>query len=249
MTLPVPFYQIGQRVWFAGTTEGHETLKCPDCLGTGKWKVITPAGLEMRTHCTRCYGRDLSFQTVAPRTESFVIGRIRTDSGAAGRSTNSWGDERVQYQPENGNCSLYNESRLHTTEEGATAAATLLAAERQAELEKSADYKNRRKDWVDMSTHNLEMALVKERDDKISKLEHTISYVIESLLDLSEDNYPYAGDTQPDSPLGVYESRYDAKLTEFQARAIQDTVARRTYDKDFINRLVRQREEKENCTC
>lgn len=52
--LPVPKYAIGDRVYFVSTNLTHKRLPCPDCLGSKKWRVVSPAGIECSTDCPRC---------------------------------------------------------------------------------------------------------------------------------------------------------------------------------------------------
>jgi hypothetical protein len=54
--IPTPRYAIGDTV-FVGNTEQRRTKHaCPDCLGTGKWEVTTPAGGKFSAVCLRCSG-------------------------------------------------------------------------------------------------------------------------------------------------------------------------------------------------
>lgn len=54
LTAPVPRFAIGDVVYVAAVERSVEQLPCPDCLGTKKWTVKSPAGGEYTTACPRC---------------------------------------------------------------------------------------------------------------------------------------------------------------------------------------------------
>lgn len=51
---PKPKYAIGDTVWVATVERSVDKLPCPDCLGSKKWMVRSPAGGEYTTDCPRC---------------------------------------------------------------------------------------------------------------------------------------------------------------------------------------------------
>lgn len=51
---PTPKFAIGDTVYVAVVERTTEQLPCPDCLGTKKWSVMSPAGGEFTTDCVRC---------------------------------------------------------------------------------------------------------------------------------------------------------------------------------------------------
>ncbi|WP_449411038.1 hypothetical protein [Methylobacterium komagatae] len=51
---PTPKYRRGQVVFYATVEHSREMLPCPDCLGSRKWKIVTPAGSELEADCQRC---------------------------------------------------------------------------------------------------------------------------------------------------------------------------------------------------
>lgn len=137
-SLPTPKFSIGDVVYWPTTETTKEPMPCPDCLGTRRWKVITPAGTEMEAECQRCS----RFGSIAdlPRPERLVskpsvrrltIGKITASTHA------SYGDrDRVEYMCSEtgiGSGSIYQESQLFSTEAEAMAAATAEADKRTAE--------------------------------------------------------------------------------------------------------------------
>jgi len=137
-SLPTPKFAIGDVVYWPTTETTKEPVPCPDCLGTRRWKVITPAGTEMEAECQRCTG----FGRIAdlPKPERLVskpsvrrltIGKITASTHA------SYGDrDRVEYMCSEtgiGSGSIYQESKLFSTEAEAMAVATAEADKRTAE--------------------------------------------------------------------------------------------------------------------
>jgi hypothetical protein len=137
-SLPTPKFAIGDVVYWPTTETTKEPMPCPDCLGTRRWKVITPAGTEMEAECQRCTG----FGRIAdlPKPERLVskpsvrrltIGKITASTHA------SYGDrDRVEYMCSEtgiGSGSIYQESQLFSTEDEAMAVAIAEADKRTAE--------------------------------------------------------------------------------------------------------------------
>lgn len=54
LIVPTPRFAIGDTVYVAQVERAVEQLPCPDCLGSGKWNVRSPAGGEYTTSCPRC---------------------------------------------------------------------------------------------------------------------------------------------------------------------------------------------------
>lgn len=124
--LPEIKYAIGDRVWHATTTQSQEKHPCPDCLGTGKWDVKSPAGTEAEVDCPRCKGhKTLSIYSTAPDIRHLTIGSIKIDTDVK-VETEPYLRDPVQYMcPETGvgSGTLYYQQRLFATKDEATAAA------------------------------------------------------------------------------------------------------------------------------
>ena len=54
MSIPIPKFEIGQKVINVRVTWSEEKKKCSDCLGSAEWKVIAPSGEEWSVPCNTC---------------------------------------------------------------------------------------------------------------------------------------------------------------------------------------------------
>jgi hypothetical protein len=129
---PLPKYRTGQTVYRASVSHETEMLPCPDCLGTRKWKVLTPAGAELSTDCIRCCSHgeirgvpSLRRAIWKPQVQSLTIGAIEIRAGYGDRDAVSY----MAVETGIGSGSVYRERELHADEESARAAA---AAEAEA---------------------------------------------------------------------------------------------------------------------
>lgn len=138
MGFPLPKYRTGETVYRASVSHETEMLPCPDCLGTRKWKVLTPAGAELTTDCVRCcsYGDirgvpSLRRAVWKPQTRALTIGAIEIRAGYGDR-------DAVRYMAVEtgvGTGSVYQERELHADEESARAAAAAEAEAKNAILD------------------------------------------------------------------------------------------------------------------
>ena len=122
--LPTPKFTIGQTVWYPGTHDTTAQYPCPDCLGTRKWTVTTPAGLTLSTDCQRCATHyrtndmpSLSYRVKEPAPRQLTIGSIQINTAPYSEQ-----DGQVSYMcPETGVGSgqVYQEKLLCATEEEA----------------------------------------------------------------------------------------------------------------------------------
>lgn len=141
MNLPVPKYQIGQRVFLGYVEDAVEELPCPDCNGTKTWFAVAPNGLILEARCPRCDGYSQELPTLAirdwkPAVRQLTIGSIRIDTARVGGDTSGWNSEPVEYmclETGVGSGSIYRESRLHTNEQLALAQAEADCAAARAE--------------------------------------------------------------------------------------------------------------------
>jgi len=119
-------FSIGDVVYYASTTTERKQHPCPDCLGTKKWKAVSPAGGEYEFSCPRCRSGyrsenelSLDYSIFVPVSHRLTIGSVRTDSA-----------DKTQYmcvETGIGSGNLYDESRLFSTEGEALVAAQALA--------------------------------------------------------------------------------------------------------------------------
>ncbi|RUP17454.1 hypothetical protein [Methylobacterium sp.] len=135
---PLPKFRAGQTVYRASVSHETEMLPCPDCLGTRKWKVLTPAGAELSTDCIRCCSRgnirgvpSLSWAIWMPQVRSLTIGALEICAGYGDR-------DAVRYMAIEtgiGSGSVYQEHELHADEASARAAAAAEAEARNSTLD------------------------------------------------------------------------------------------------------------------
>lgn len=81
MITPVPKYSVGAHVYGAETELRPLPQVCPDCLGTFKWTITTPAGETFSVDCGTCtYERIIPQHRYFPVTRQLVIGSVRLDT-------------------------------------------------------------------------------------------------------------------------------------------------------------------------
>lgn len=119
-------FSISDVVYYASTTTERKQHPCPDCLGTKKWKATSPAGGEYEFTCPRCstsyrseHDLSLDYSVFVPSARRLTIGSVRTDS--AGKTQYMCVETGI------GSGSLYDETRLFSTEDEALIAAQALA--------------------------------------------------------------------------------------------------------------------------
>lgn len=54
MSIPIPKFEIGQRVVCVRVVWCEEKSPCPDCLGSAEWRVLAPSGEEWKVPCNTC---------------------------------------------------------------------------------------------------------------------------------------------------------------------------------------------------
>ena len=163
-------YSIGDEVWHATTHMETKRHPCPDCLGEGRWKAISPAGTEYSFGCPRCVASYTSYNNIslkyaayAPSARRLTIGSVRYNSNP--HSSES-GTEYMCHETGVGSGSVYYENKLFETEEEALAAAQLMA-----------NNANSTTDWVvklydrtlEISDYQLEHAVLKDAADADSR--------------------------------------------------------------------------------
>lgn len=119
-------FSLGDVVYYASTTIERKQHPCPDCLGTKKWKAISPAGSEYEFSCPRCWAHyspadelSLDYSIYVPTSRRLTIGSVRTDSA-----------DKTSYmciETGVGSGNIYDEDRLFSTEDEALVAAQALA--------------------------------------------------------------------------------------------------------------------------
>jgi len=128
-TVPIPKFNIGQKVFGAYTKQIQEKLPCPDCLGSKEWKIITPTGKEHKCACQRCSpcftNHDIPSLTrtiYVPAVERRTIGSVRIDTHDEHPVSYMCNETGV------GSGNIYYEKDLFETEESALIVAKMKAA-------------------------------------------------------------------------------------------------------------------------
>ncbi len=135
MGLPPFKYKVGDVVYVVTSQSERRTHPCPDCLGTKKWHVTTPAGTKMTTPCQRCCvghsssrERHLNLEYTIKKftTRMLTIGQLRPES---------WSGDTHSYMCREtgiGSGNVYRESDLFADLEVAERAAAFKASEAEA---------------------------------------------------------------------------------------------------------------------
>jgi len=163
--LPTPKFAMGDVVFYPSIGTKVEALPCPDCLGTRRWKVVTPAGVEMETECQRCmgWGRPADLpkperQVAYPVVSRLTVGKIEV-------TTHPWaGSDHVRYMANEtgvGSGSIYDESKLCASEEAANAVAQAMADQWTLELAKKPE-----------AVRNFKLANLSLKDADLSRTWH-----------------------------------------------------------------------------
>lgn len=137
-------FSIGDPAWRAHAGLDHIWITCPECLGSGRLRVILGDESEVSIACECCSrgyeGSPGKMQTYAFRGEAKPV--IIT-----GIETSQHGDDiRVVYKV---NCWVIEEKDLFVTREEALTRAAFLVAEHEAEEKKRLGYKEKQhKTWA-----------------------------------------------------------------------------------------------------
>lgn len=137
--IPIPKYEINQRV-FAGYAERVERRKqCVDCLGTKEWEVHTPAGEVFHIACGTCHYGYFSMGDVieyveSPIVQELTIGSVQIDTADR--------EHVIRYMCREtgvGTGRLWGELQLRPTREQAEEVAKEDAADKTAKWNAEAD--------------------------------------------------------------------------------------------------------------
>jgi hypothetical protein len=80
-------YSIGDKVYYAAVAQKDFQAPCPDCLGTRKWKAMTPAGSTLEMNCIRCAAYyqppaplRLGYTKYVGQPQTLTIGSVKLDT-------------------------------------------------------------------------------------------------------------------------------------------------------------------------
>ena len=177
-------FAIGDVVYLATCNQSKKSMPCPDCLGSHKWKAVTPAGAEHEFSCPRCAAsyqsnRDLSLDYVefTPSFQRLTIGSIRHDTSeqSGGRKTSY-----MAHETGIGSGSIYYEDSLFSTEEGALAAAKIDCQVRNSETEWVVKLYDK---TLSLSDYQFKDAQIEIAERKASEIGYAFRYFKEDLAE------------------------------------------------------------------
>lgn len=183
-------FSIGDVVYCAGTETARKQHPCPDCNGTRKWSVTSPAGGNYEIGCPRCTtrylsDRDLSLDYTAhvPRVQRLTIGSVQFNSAPGSYDS---GSRYMCLETGVGSGSVYNEGRLFATEAAALAAAEAMAALANSEQNWIVTLYNKS---LEISDYQLEHAKAKAADDykrKIGSMFWNVSELFDAISEAAD---------------------------------------------------------------
>lgn len=125
-------FAVGDVVYAASVDRETKRLPCPDCKGSRKWKVVSPAGAEHEIGCPRCSTNymansdlRLTYTVATPRVRKLTIGSVEYRSVGIGG-----GPAETRYMCREtgvGSGQVYSDDDLHSSEEAAMARAEVKA--------------------------------------------------------------------------------------------------------------------------
>lgn len=185
-------YAIGDVVYHASTTQERGQHPCPDCLGSRKWKAVSPAGGEYEFTCPRCttgYRSDnelsLTYTKFAPSVSRLTIGSVRFDS--QGRYPHT--GPSVEYMCNEtgvGSGNVYSEGTLFETKEEALAAATLKASEATTNVEWIAGLYNKTLELSDYQLDSAKVRVAKEMELRSGSMLYGIGDLLRTIREASD---------------------------------------------------------------
>lgn len=180
-------FDVGQTVFFAGTSIVGKRHACPDCLGSKRWKAASPAGGEFEVPCPRCSARynsnddlKLDFSAWAPNVVEITIARIDASTHNSRRFLGE-DDRGPQYYSQVNGGSVYREDSLFLTREEAER-----VAEGRAKVQNldATHWTAKQYDrTAEFSDYQLESAAIKSADMKRIRAQIDVENLLTDILD------------------------------------------------------------------
>lgn len=152
-------YSVGDVVYWATTVTEKRSRPCPDCVGTKKWKAVSPAGGEYEFACPRCSAsyfsqRDLSldYHEYTPHAVLMTIGSVRVDT-----ADSDYGTSYMCTETGVGSGSIYREADLFPTKDEALKSAAAKAAGQNMTVPHIVEAFNR---TLEIKDHQLDSAVL-----------------------------------------------------------------------------------------
>lgn len=174
-------YEIGDKVYRAGTYSMLKKHPCPDCKGVRTWTAISRVGIEYEIPCPRCTASfqfnselSLSYNWREPTVSKLTIGSVRTDSA------DEYPISYMCVETGVGSGSIYYEHELFSTDEEALVAAEALVA---VETGEGTVPHNQFKGILEYSDYQFESALIKAAKNSKAEVSANLSLMFDKLWD------------------------------------------------------------------
>lgn len=176
-----PQFAIGNVVYHGSAVSGHTELDCPDCLGSGKWYITSPAGESFEQNCPRCDGeKTLKQFSYTTDVRQLTIGSVQMNTE----------DEPIfSYMCKEtgiGGGSVYRESSLFYNAEDAERYAQFKAIEANEWLDNDKEQGPQRQYQRLLHTYALGNAKIREAEDRRYVAERKYRSLLEQILELSD---------------------------------------------------------------
>lgn len=180
MTTITTKFSIGDTVYRAATITKTKQHPCPDCLGSKKWKAISPDGGEYEFSCPRCGGGYLSHYDISLDYTVHEATVYRMTIGSVRMDTQQDEPGYMCVETGIGSGASYKESDFWFDKDDAFLAANILAAER-----------NRDTKWIvekfdatlEISDYKLEHAMIHKAGEIRRHWQRKLEILFEELDD------------------------------------------------------------------
>jgi len=242
--VPTPKWAIGAQVWCSRVEWGQVGVECPDCLGSGKWKVESPAGYHGEVNCPRCSGGGkVKSETRVGKVQLLTIGSVRIDTAATRE------DGPVSYmcvETGVGSGSIWYEGRLFGTSEEAQADADARAAVEWAQVLETA-HGRKVEEMRELNTYQLKDAEVKAAEKAAWSAGYDLRKLIERICELGEDTYLMSSGFDEEAEAEKRPTSGSLGLKGDMVRLLQEHLV--SYNDAAAQALREWRAEAERCKC
>lgn len=136
-----PRFAVGDAVWTVEQSTAEVSHPCPDCLGSGEWDAVSPAGNTIKIKCPRCASNFSSYEGVGGEKLPPLAYRKTVFAATAhtvqGIEIRDWsGFDRISYRTK-ANGGHWPEQNVYASEEEAAAVAAIKQSEADKKIEES----------------------------------------------------------------------------------------------------------------
>lgn len=173
INFPWPKFSVGQTVYYTSSERIRENADCPDCLGSKKWMVTTPAGQSFDVRCVRCIPNAYSIPTYQitrfkPRVHDFEIDEIIISTSG-----------KITYRKKHSE--MAEDRLIGDKEEAASIAASKASDEEHRNLERC------EKRMTQLNGYLIIEALAEHQNNLLREAEHKYAVAIAMIADLPDD--------------------------------------------------------------